>query len=127
MKSTAKKVRTSVAAPARTESENSGENSHFHPSTLASRCQGSALAELLESGAHRGVHAAEISARTGRTARRIRQVVNAERRRGVPILSDPQAGYYLPSSQQEVLRCVRFLRAQAGELEEIAAALLEVL
>ena len=60
---------------------------------------------------------------TGLSDRELRLMIEAERRKGTPILSDNIHGYFLPGDSAERDRCVRSLRRRAGEIMETAAAI----
>lgn len=57
---------------------------------------------------------------TGMDGRQVRLVIQQERVKGVPILSDNQTGYYLPADEREVVEFVRSMRHRAGEIEKAA-------
>ena len=78
--------------------------------------------ELLGHGERNAKRAGELCAVLGISKRELRQIVQAERHGGEPILSGG-AGYYLPSNSVEVDACVRFLRAMARELFRTSAAI----
>lgn len=59
---------------------------------------------------------------TGYDERKVRQMIAAERREGVPILSDNQRGYYLPTSDDETRRFCRSMRHRAIEIFRTARA-----
>ena len=58
----------------------------------------------------------------GENPRIVRRMIESERRRGVPILSDNTSGYYLPASENERQRFVRSMRGRAMEILATAAA-----
>lgn len=59
---------------------------------------------------------------TGYDERKVRQMIAAERRAGVPILSDNRRGYYLPTSDDETRRFCRSMRHRAIEIFRTARA-----
>lgn len=59
---------------------------------------------------------------TGYDERKVRQMIAAERRAGIPILSDNQRGYYLPSSDDETRRFCKSMRHRAIEILKTARA-----
>ena len=70
-----------------------------------------ALRQALGTGEENAVHAAELAGLLGvKTARGVRQIVNAARRRGVPVCSS-DAGYFLPATAAELARAALRLRA----------------
>ena len=52
-----------------------------------------------------------------------RLMIQQERLKGVPILSDNQNGYYLPENEWEVREFVRSMRHRAGEIEKAAGVI----
>ena len=54
--------------------------------------------------------------------REVRRLIQAERLRGVPILSDNISGYYLPADDLERETFVRSMRGRAAEIEAVADA-----
>ncbi len=66
-------------------------------------------------------HLKSILHRDGRT---IRLMIEAERRRGVPILSNNQTGYYLAENEDEIKRFTRSMRHRALEIL-LTAAIIE--
>ena len=81
------------------------------------------VSDLLLHGAENAVPRRDLMALTGCTDRELRRMIEAERRLGVPILSDCIGGYFLPGSQPEKDRCVRSLRRRAKEIEATATAI----
>jgi len=59
---------------------------------------------------------------TGWNERVVRRQIEAERRRGVPILSDNSRGYFLPADEHERERFVRSMRHRAREISQVADA-----
>lgn len=54
--------------------------------------------------------------------REVRRMIQAERLRGVAILSDNICGYFLAETEQEKKRFVRSMRGRAAEIEAVADA-----
>jgi len=54
--------------------------------------------------------------------REVRRLIQAERLRGVPILSNNLSGYFLPENDLERERFVRSMRGRAAEIEAVADA-----
>ncbi len=81
------------------------------------------IADLLHPGAKNAVSRRDLMALTGLSDRELRLMIEAERRKGTPILSDNIHGYFLPGDSAERDRCVRSLRRRAGEIMETAAAI----
>ena len=53
----------------------------------------------------------------------MRRIIQAERLRGVPILSDTANGYFLPETEADRAACVRSLRGRAQEILNVADAI----
>ncbi len=49
-------------------------------------------------------------------------MIQSERLRGIPILSDNISGYYLAADVQEQEKFIRSMRGRAAEIEAVAAA-----
>ena len=81
------------------------------------------IADLLHPGAGNAIPRRDLIALPGLSDRELRQMIEAERRKGTPILSDNIRGYFLPGDSAERDRCVRSLRRRAGEIMETAAAI----
>lgn len=58
----------------------------------------------------------ELERMTGLNGRKVRLLIESERRSGTPILSDCSNGYYLPGNQLERDACVRSLRHRARQI-----------
>lgn len=80
------------------------------------------IAQFLLAGAGQGLHLRDLVKLTGRTEREVRQMIQAERLRGIPILSDNQNGYFLPSDEAERSAFVRSMRHRADEIHRAAEA-----
>ena len=94
--------------------------STYHTSTNGSNSQAEGIASLLLHGAENGLHLRDLCRLTDRSEREVRLQIHAERRRGIPILSDNVHGYFLPAAEGELTACVRSMRNRAGEI--LAAA-----
>lgn len=81
------------------------------------------IADLLGHGQMTAVPLRHLVAVTGLDGRMVRKQIEAERRKGVPILSDNSSGYYLPGDDTEIAVCVSSLRRRAQEILRTAAAL----
>lgn len=80
------------------------------------------IADYLLHGQQNAVSLRHLANVTGENSRSVRRKIEAERRRGVPILSDNERGYYLPASEDERERFVRSMRSRAHEILHTAAA-----
>ena len=81
------------------------------------------IADLLHPGAGNAIPRRDLMALTGLSDRELRLMIESERRKGIPILSDNAHGYFLPGNSAERDRCVRSLRRRAKEIESTAAAI----
>ena len=81
------------------------------------------IADLLHPGAKNAISRRDLMAMTGLSDRELLLMIEAERRKGTPILSDNIHGYFLPGDSAERDRCVRSLRRRAKEIEVTAAAI----
>ena len=81
------------------------------------------IADLLHPGAKNAISRRDLMAMTGLSDRELLLMIEAERRKGTPILSDNIHGYFLPGDSAERDRCVRSLRRRAKEIESTAAAI----
>ena len=86
-------------------------------------CRQFEIADLLSYGPENGLRLSELVSLTGWKGRDVRRMIQAERLGGVPILSDNEHGYYLPSSGEDRAACVRSLRGRAKEILNVAAAI----
>lgn len=81
------------------------------------------IADLLHPGAENAIPRRDLMTLTGFSDRELRLRIEAERRQGIPILSDCIHGYFLPGNSAERERYVRSLRRRAGEIMETATAI----
>ena len=81
------------------------------------------VADLLLCGAENAISRRYLMSLTGYKDRELRLLIEAERRQGIPILSDNINGYFLPASEAERQQCVRSLRRRAKEIEATATAI----
>lgn len=80
------------------------------------------IADLLSRGAENGVPKKHLMALTGYHDRELRLMVEAERKRGIPILADCVHGYFLPASKAEIDSFCRSMRGRAAEIVAVANA-----
>ena len=80
------------------------------------------IADLLGHGQSAAVPLRHLKELAGLPGREVRRLIQAERLRGVPILSDNISGYYLAADVQEQERFIRSMRGRASEIEAVAAA-----
>ena len=86
-------------------------------------CRQFEIADLLGHGPENGLRLSELVSLTGRKGREVRRAIQAERLRGVPILSDNTNGYFLPETEADRAACVRSLRGRAREILDVANAI----
>ena len=108
---------------AKRESHRAGGNPYYQNTTDRSDGQAGTISGLLLHGAENGLHLRDLCRLTGWKEREVRLHIHAERRRGVPILSDNVNGYFLPADEQELVACVQSLRGRAGEILAAAEAI----
>lgn len=80
------------------------------------------IERLLSHGAKNAVPLQHLVKLTELPARQVRQLIQAERLRGVPILADNQNGYFLPDSKADVDNFVRSMYHRAYEITRAANA-----
>lgn len=125
--SNARKARPGIAVPGRAvengrvcKTVQSPTSEH---TTSPAENQSFRVADFLHPGAKNAISRRDLMALTGLSDRELRLMIEAERRQGIPILSDNIHGYFLPGDSAERDRCVRSLRRRAGEIEATAAAI----
>ena len=80
------------------------------------------IADLLGHGQNAAVPLRHLKELAGLPGREVRRMIQAERLRGVPILSDNINGYYLAADAHERERFIKSMRGRASEIEAVAAA-----
>lgn len=81
-----------------------------------------AVSDYLHIGAANALTIRELKALLGMPGREVRRLIQAERLRGVPILSDNRNGYYLAGDDAELTRFIGSMRRRAGEIMRVANA-----
>ena len=121
-----RKTRPSVAAPERakeTESASRADTtSHSYSSANQERKQEGYISKFLLAGAGQGLHLRDLVRITHLSEREVRQMIQAERLRGIPILSNNQDGYFLPGDEAERADFVWSMRHRADEIHRAAEA-----
>ena len=84
--------------------------------TPAAENQPFRVADLLHLGAENAVSRRDLMALTGFSDRELRLRIEAERRQGVPILSDNQHGYWLSDNPAEIMKFSRSMRRRAPQI-----------
>lgn len=80
------------------------------------------ISDFLGHGQNAAVPLRHLKDLAGLTGREVRRMIQAERLRGVPILSDNISGYYLAADAHERERFIKSMRGRASEIEAVAAA-----
>ena len=80
------------------------------------------ISDYLSPGQQNAVSLRRLTAMVGENPRIVRRMIESERRRGVPILSDNLRGYFLPATENERKRFVQSMRGRAMEILTTAAA-----
>jgi biotin operon repressor len=80
------------------------------------------VVEYLHEGQENAIPLRDLVTLTGLDARTVRVMIQNERLRGAPILSDNSRGYFLPGCEAERLRFVRSMEHRAGEILRAARA-----
>lgn len=96
--------------------------SHSYSTADQEQKQEGFIAQFLLVGAEQGLHLRDLARITRLSEREVRQMIQAERLRGVPILSNNQDGYFLPSNEEEKAAFVRSMRHRANEIHKAAEA-----
>lgn len=81
-----------------------------------------AVSDYLHIGAENALTIRELKALLGLPGREVRRLIQVERLRGVPILSDCCNGYYLAGNDAELARFIGSMRRRAGEIMRVADA-----
>lgn len=80
------------------------------------------IEKFLSHGAGNAVPLQHLVTLTELPARQVRQQIQAERLRGIPILSDNEHGYYLPETQEDVELFYKSMLHRAAEITRVATA-----
>ena len=123
MSDNAKMDRSSIAVPDRPETgaglAGSSTSTIEHTTPPAGRQR---ISDLLGHGQSAAVPLRHLKELAGLTGREVRWMIQAERLRGIPILSDNISGYYLAADVQEQERFIRSMRGRAAEIAAVADA-----
>lgn len=120
-----KKSRPSVAAPGRQAETGtfSGATTSATQHTTRERVrQPGKIEGLLSPGAENALPLRRLVKLTGLPARQVRQLIQAERLHGTPILADNHSGYFLPGTPRDVEKFARSMRHRAEEIIRAANA-----
>ena len=96
--------------------------SHSYSSANQERKQEGYISKFLLAGAGQGLHLRDLVKTTRLSEREVRQMIQAEQLRGIPILSNNQDGYFLPGDEAERADFVRSMRHRADEIHRVAEA-----
>lgn len=121
--STEKMTRSSAATPERAEAgaglaRSSTSTDDFITAT-GSRQR---ISDLLGHGQSAAVPLRHLKELAGLPGREVRRMIQAERLRGIPILSDNINGYYLAGDAQEREKFIKSMRGRAAEIVKVAEA-----
>ena len=123
--STNKKARPDTAIPERERmGAETGQDttSTINDTTPTPSGQAVKIADLLGHGQSAAVPLRHLKELAGLPGREVQRMIQSERLRGIPILSDNISGYYLAADVQEQEKFIRSMRGRAAEIEAVAAA-----
>lgn len=80
------------------------------------------IVDFLSSGCENALSLRDLSALLNLDGREIRNMIQRERLKGVPIISDNQNGYFLPETEGDLARFVSSMRRRATEILAVADA-----
>ncbi len=115
---TTKLTRPSIAAPGREVGTAAAPTVDF--TCLSGKEQALQVADFLGVGEENAHPMRYLKSILHRDSRTIRRLIELERRRGVPILSNNQTGYYLAENEDEIKRFTRSMRHRALEILQTA-------
>lgn len=120
-----KQTRSSVAAPEQVEGgaglAGASVSTSKHTTSIPPG-QAVKIADFLGYGQSSAVPLHHLKELIDLPGREVRRMIQAERLRGVAILSDNVHGYFLAETEQEKKRFVRSMRGRAAEIEAVADA-----
>ena len=122
---TEKMTRSSAATPERVEAgaeTGQATTSTTNDTTPTPTGQAVKISDLLGHGQSAAVPLRHLKELAGLPGREVRRMIQAERLRGIPILSDNINGYYLAADAHERERFIKSMRGRASEIEAVAAA-----
>ncbi|MEY8420327.1 hypothetical protein AALA83_13755 [Oscillospiraceae bacterium 44-5] len=125
MSDSIKMTRSSAATPERVETgaELVGSStSDSQSTTSAPPGQAVKISDLLGHGQSAAVPLRHLKELAGLPGREVRRMIQSERLRGIPILSDNISGYYLAADVQEQEKFIRSMRGRAAEIIRVADA-----
>ncbi len=122
--STEKVTRSSAATLGRAEmeAETGLATTSTSNDTTAAGSRQIRIADLLGHGQSAAVPLRHLKELAGLTGREVRRMIQSERLRGIPILSDNINGYYLAADAQEREQFIKSMRGRAAEIVKVAEA-----
>lgn len=120
-----KKSRPSVTAPGRQAETGTCDRASISTEQFTTRervRQPGIIERLLSPGAENALPLRHLVKLTGLPARQVRQLIQAERLQGAPILADNHSGYFLPGTPRDVEEFARSMRHRAKEIIRAANA-----
>lgn len=105
-----------------TATTNDQKFSQSNDSTDQEQKQEGYISQFLSAGAGQGLHLQDLVRLTKRTEREVRQMIQVERLRGIPILSNNQDGYFLPGDEAERAAFVQSMHHRGDEIHRVAEA-----
>ena len=81
------------------------------------------ISDLLGHGQSAAVPLRHLKELAGLPGREVRRMIQSERLRGIPILSDNISGYYLAGDAQEQEKFIKSMRGRAAEIVKVADAI----
>lgn len=104
------------------DTDNDQRKSHSYSTADQEQKQEGFIAQFLLAGAGQGLHLRDLVRITHLSEREVRKMIQAERLRGIPILSNCRNGYFLPCGAAERAAFVRSMRCRADEIHRAADA-----
>lgn len=120
-----KKSRPSAGTPGRQAGTGTCDRASISTEQFTTRervRQPGKIERLLSPGAENALPLRHLVKLTGLPARQVRQLIQVERLRGVPILADNHSGYFLPGTPRDVEEFARSMRHRAEEIIRAANA-----
>lgn len=120
-----KKSRPSVTAPGRQAETGTCDRASISTEQFTTRervRQPGIIERLLSPGAGNALPLRHLVKLTGLPARQVRQLIQAERLHGTPILADNHSGYFLPGTPRDVEEFVCSMKHRAKEIIRAANA-----
>lgn len=120
-----KETRSSVAAPEQVEGGAGLAGASVSVSkhtTSTPPGQAVRIADFLGYGQSSAVPLRHLKELVGLPGREVRRMIQAERLRGIQILSDNISGYFLAADAQERESFIKSMRGRAAEIEAVADA-----